>query len=48
MRGKNSNVVEKQRSKWGGIECDLVDDGGVFIAKGQVVGCDPHEAIFDN
>jgi len=41
-------VVKKQRFKWRGTECNLVDDDGVFIAKGQVATCDPQEVILDN
>jgi len=26
----------------------IVDDGGVFIVKGQGVACDPNEAIIDD
>jgi hypothetical protein len=46
VRGKKSNVVRRQRFEWRGAECDLVDDGGVFIAKGRVVACDPQEVVF--
>jgi hypothetical protein len=48
VRGTNSNIVGRCRFEWQGVECDLVNDGGVFIAKGQVVACDPHEAILDD
>ncbi len=48
VRGKNSNVVGKQRSKWWRVECNLVDDNGVFITKGQVVACGPHETILND
>jgi len=30
------------------VECDLVDDAGVFFAKGHVVACDPQETILDD
>ncbi len=45
--GTNSNIGRCQ-SEWWGVECDLVDDGGVFIAKVLVVACDPQEAIIDD
>ncbi len=48
MKGKNSNVVRKQRFEWRGIECDIVDDNEVFVAKGWVVACDPHKIILDD
>jgi len=48
VRGTISNIMETCWSKWWGIECDFVNNGGVFIAKGWVVACDPHEAIFDD
>ncbi len=41
VRGSNSNIAGKCRFKWQGVECDLVDNGGVFIAKDWVVACDP-------
>jgi hypothetical protein len=34
LRGRNSNVVKRQKSEWRGVECDLVDNGGVFTIKG--------------
>ncbi len=45
---RNSNVVRKQRFEWRGIKCDILGDNGVFIRKGWVVACDPHETILDN
>ncbi len=48
MRGKNSNIARRCRFEWQGVECDLVNNGGVFIAKKWVVACDPHETIFDD
>jgi hypothetical protein len=41
-------VVGKQRSKWQGVECDLIDEDGVFIVRGQEVACAPKEAIFND
>ncbi len=41
-------MVGRQSFKWRRVECDLVDNGGVFIAKGQAVACDPQEAIIDD
>ncbi len=34
LKRRNSNVIERQRFEWRGVECDLVDDSGVFITKG--------------
>jgi hypothetical protein len=48
VRGTNSNIARRCRSEWQGVECDLVDNGGVFIAKGQVVTCDPQETVIDD
>ncbi len=48
VRGTISNITKTCWSKWWGIECDFVNNGGVFITKGQVVACDPHEEIFDD
>jgi hypothetical protein len=44
----NSKIVKRCRSQWRGVECDLLDDDGIFIAKGQVIECDPMEAIVDD
>ncbi len=41
MRGTNSNITRRRLSKWQGAEYDLVEDGGVSIAKGWVVACGP-------
>jgi len=30
------------------VECELVDDVGLFVASGYVIPCDPRETIFDN
>lgn len=30
------------------MECDLIDDGGIFITTGRVIACDPKEIVFDN
>ncbi len=48
VQGTNLNIVGKRQYEWWGVECDLVDDGGVFITKGWVVACDPYEAILDD
>jgi hypothetical protein len=48
VRGTYSNIVGRCRFEWQGVECDLVNNGGVFITKCQVVTCDPHEAILDD
>ncbi len=41
MKGTNSNIAGRCQSEWQGAEYDLVNDGGVFIVKGQVVACSP-------
>jgi hypothetical protein len=46
MDASNSNIAGRCRSQWRGIECDLLDDDGLFIAKGRVIACDPMEVIF--
>jgi hypothetical protein len=46
VRKTNSNVVGRCRFEWREAECGLVDDGGIFIAKGRMVACAPQEAIF--
>jgi hypothetical protein len=48
VRGKSSNILGKCWSEWQGVECHLLDNVGVFLAKGHVVACDPHEAILDD
>jgi hypothetical protein len=30
------------------MECDVVDVEGVFVARGQVITCDPREVVFNN
>ncbi len=32
VRGTHSNIVGRCRFEWQGVECDLVNNGGVFIA----------------
>jgi hypothetical protein len=39
--GTNSNITRRHQSEWWRAKCDLVDNGGVFIAKGWAVACDP-------
>jgi hypothetical protein len=48
VRRKNSNITRSCWYVWQGVECDFVDNGGVFITKGWVVACDPHETILDD
>jgi hypothetical protein len=48
VRRKHLNILGRCRSKWRGVECDLVEDVGVFLAKGRVVACNPHEIILDD
>ncbi len=43
-----SNIVGKCRSQWRGVECDLLDDDGIFIAKGLVIDCNPMGVILDD
>jgi hypothetical protein len=38
----------KGRCVWQGVECELVDDVGLFIASGHVIASDPKEAVLDN
>lgn len=40
VRGTNSNLIRCQY-EWQGVEYDLVNDDGVFIAKGRVVAWGP-------
>jgi hypothetical protein len=40
--------MRRCQSKWWRVECGLVDNGGVFIAKGWVVVCNPHETVLDD
>jgi hypothetical protein len=39
---RKRNVVERQRSESRGVECNLVDNSGVFIVKGWAATCDPY------
>ncbi len=32
---------------WKGMECDVVDVEGVFVAKGRIIACDPREVVLD-
>jgi hypothetical protein len=41
MERKNSNIVGRRWFEWQKAKCDFIDDGGVFITKGQMVVCDP-------
>ncbi len=41
MERKNSNIVGRRWFEWQKTKCDLINDGGVFITKGQMVACDP-------
>ncbi len=44
----NPNIVGRYRFQWSGVECDLLDDDGVLIAKGQLIACDPMDTILDD
>jgi hypothetical protein len=48
VRGKKSNILRRCWFEWQIIECDLVDNARVFLAKGHVVACNPQEAILDD
>ncbi len=45
---KNSPIPSKGRFVWQSVECDLVDDVGLFIVSGFVIACDLKEAVLDN
>jgi len=44
----NSNFLVRDKCQWWGIECDLVDDVGVFVTKGHVIICHQWDAILDD
>jgi hypothetical protein len=44
----NPNIVGRCRFQWRRVECDLLDDYGVFIAKGRVIACDPMDTVLDD
>jgi len=46
--GRNSHILSKGRFVWWGVECELVDDVGLFVTSGHVIACDLREAILDN
>ncbi len=46
--GRNFHIMLKGRCVWQGVECELVDDVGLFIASGHVISCDPKEVVLDN
>jgi hypothetical protein len=48
VRGTNSNIMGRRKFEWWGAKCDLIDNGGVFIVKGWVVACNPHEVVLDD
>ncbi len=48
VRGTNSNIMGRCKFEWRGAKCDLIDNGGVFIVKGWVVACNPHEVVLDD
>jgi hypothetical protein len=45
---RNSCIPSKGRFVWQGVECELVDDVGLFVASGCVIACDPKEVVIDN
>ena len=48
VKGSNSNIVGRCQFEWRGTKCNLIDDVGVFFAKGHVVTCDPQEVVLDD
>jgi hypothetical protein len=44
----NLNITRRCRSQWRGVECDLLDDDGIFIAKRQVIAFNPMKVVFDD
>jgi len=48
VKGTNSNTTRRCQYEWWRIECDLIDNNGVFIAKGWVVACNPQEVVLDD
>ncbi len=46
--GRNCCILPKGRCAWWSVECELVDDVGLFVASGHVIVSDPREAILDN
>ncbi len=44
----NPNFARRCRFQWRGVECDLLDDDGVFIMKGQVIAYDLMEPVFND
>jgi hypothetical protein len=48
VKGINSNIMGRCQFEWQGVECDLVNDVGVFLAKGCVVACNPQEVVLDD
>ncbi len=46
--GNISHISSKGRCAWRGVECELVDDVGLFVVSGHIIACDPREAVLDN
>jgi hypothetical protein len=44
----NPNFARRCRFQWRGVECDLLDDDGFFIVKGQVIAYDLMEVVFND
>jgi hypothetical protein len=40
--------LSKGKCAWRGVECEFVDDVGLFIVSGRVIACDPREVVLDN
>jgi len=44
----NLNIIRRCKSQWRGVECDLLDVDGIFIAKGRVIAFNLMEVVFDD
>ncbi len=45
---RNSHILAKGRYSQHSVECDLLDDGGIFIANGHVITYDAKEVVLNN
>ncbi len=46
--GRNFCISSKGGCAWQGVECELVNDVGLFVVSGHVITSDPREAVLDN
>lgn len=44
----NSNILGRCKSQWRGVECDFLNDNGIFITKGLVINCNPMGVVLDD